>query len=106
MTNSAPPVQSFLDFALDAAWQAGRITLGVFQTQVAVERKSDHSPVTIADRTSERKLRDLISAQWPDHGIIGEEFGEDAGKSPYTWIVDPIDGTKSFIRGVPLYGVL
>src|SRR5260221_2573512 len=106
MINSRPPVQSFLDFALDAAWQAGRITLGYFQTRLAVEHKSDHSPVTIADRTSERKLRDLIGAHWPDHGIIGEEFGEAPGKSAYTWILDPIDGTKSFIHGVPLYGVL
>ena len=106
MTNTDFPVQTFLDFALDAAWQAGRITLGYFQTRLAVEHKSDHSPVTIADRTSERKLRELVGAAWPDHGIIGEEFGEAPGKSPFTWIVDPIDGTKSFIHGVPLYGVL
>jgi len=106
MITPVTPTQAFLDFALDSAWQAGRITLGYFQTQLTVESKSDHSPVTIADRTAERKLRDLIAAHWPDHGIIGEEFGETPGKSPYTWIVDPIDGTKSFIHGVPLYGVL
>jgi histidinol phosphatase-like enzyme (inositol monophosphatase family) len=103
MTASVP---SYLDFALDAAWQAGRITLGYFQAGVAVEHKSDNSPVTIADRSAEQKLRDLIQHSWPDHGIVGEEYGETVGTSGYTWIVDPIDGTKSFVRGVPLYGVL
>jgi histidinol-phosphatase len=99
-------LQSLLDFALDAAWQAGRITLGHFQSGVAVERKSDYSPVTIADRESEKKLRDLIGRYWPDHGILGEEFGQSGGAAEYTWIVDPIDGTKSFVQGVPLYAVL
>ena len=103
MTASIP---SFLDFALDAAWRAGRVTLGYFQTGVPIEHKADSSPVTIADRTAEQTLRDLIHQHWPHHGIIGEEFGETPGTSDYTWIVDPIDGTKSFVRGVPLYGVL
>ncbi len=99
-------LQSLLDFALDATWQSGRITLGYFQTGVAVERKSDDSPVTIADKTAEQFLRKLISQRFPDHGIIGEEFGEQAGTSGLNWIVDPIDGTKSFTSGVPLYGCL
>jgi histidinol phosphatase-like enzyme (inositol monophosphatase family) len=103
---STPPLQSLLEFALDAAWQAGRITLGYFQAGVAVDRKADESPVTIADRQSEQKLRELIGKYWPDHGIIGEEFGQQAGQSNLTWIIDPIDGTKSFVHGVPLYGVL
>jgi histidinol phosphatase-like enzyme (inositol monophosphatase family) len=95
-----------LDFALDAAWQAGRITLGYFQTGVDVERKGDNSPVTIADKESEKKLRSLIQHAYPDFGIIGEEFGVQDGKQPLTWIIDPIDGTKSFIHGVPFYAVL
>ncbi len=99
-------LQSLLDFALDATWQSGRITLGYFQTGVAVERKSDDSPVTIADKTAEQFLRKLISQHFPDHGIIGEEFGEQSGSSGLNWIVDPIDGTKSFTSGVPLYGCL
>ncbi len=99
-------LQPLLDFALDAAWQAGRITLGHFQTGVAVERKKDYSPVTIADRASEQKLRELIGRYWPDHGILGEEFGQNSGSGDYTWILDPIDGTKSFVQGVPLYAVL
>ncbi len=99
-------LQSLLDFALDAAWQAGRITLGYFQTGVDVERKSDNSPVTIADRSAEEHLRHLILKRFPDHGIIGEEYGEQPGSSPLTWVIDPIDGTKSFTTGVPLYGCL
>jgi histidinol phosphatase-like enzyme (inositol monophosphatase family) len=95
-----------LDFALDAAWQAGRITLGYFQSGVPVERKGDNSPVTIADKESEQKLRRMIQHAYPDYGIIGEEFGVQDGKAPYTWVIDPIDGTKSFIHGVPFYAVL
>ncbi|MCW5863290.1 MAG: inositol monophosphatase family protein [Anaerolineae bacterium] len=103
-----PSLPSLLAFALDAAWQAGRITLGHFQTGLAAERKADNSPVTIADRQAEQKLRDLITAAWPDHALIGEEYGHQPGRSDsgYTWIIDPIDGTKSFISGVPFYGVL
>ena len=99
-------LQTSLEFALDPAWQAGRITLGHFQTGIRPERKADNSPVTLADKQSEQKLRELISHYWPDHGIIGEEFGQLAGQSNLTWTVDPIDGTKSFVQGVPLYAVL
>jgi len=99
-------LQTYLDFALDAAWQAGHITLGHFQTGIRPERKSDDSPVTIADKQAEQKLRELIGRYWPDHGIIGEEFGQQAGKTNLTWTIDPIDGTKSFVQGVPLYAVL
>lgn len=96
----------FLSFALDAVWQAGRITLGYFQTGVRVKRKADNSPLTIADQQAEQSLRRLIQARWPDHGILGEEYGRSDTDSPYTWIIDPIDGTKSFISGVPLYATL
>ena len=98
--------QAFLDFAVDAAWQAGQLTLAHFQTGVAVEQKADESPVTIADRGAEQLLRRLIEDRYPDHAIVGEEFGEADRDSTYRWILDPIDGTRSFIRGVPLYGVL
>ena len=103
---STPPLRSLLEFALEAAWQAGRITLGYFQTDLQVERKADSSPVTLADRQAEEKLRELITRYWPDHGIIGEEFGDQSASSRFTWIIDPIDGTKSFVRGVPLYATL
>lgn len=100
------PLRELLDFAVDAAWQAGKITLEYFQTNLDVKSKSDSSPVTIADKRGEEKLRDLISARYPGHGIVGEEFNEKEGDSAYRWILDPIDGTSSFIRGVGFYGVL
>ncbi|MFO7321685.1 MAG: histidinol-phosphatase [Chloroflexota bacterium] len=101
-----PSLQSLLDFALETAWKAGRVTLGYFQTGVAVERKGDLSPVTRADREAEQVIRDLVERYWPAHGLLGEEFGEQTGASEWTWIIDPIDGTKSFVAGVPLYACL
>lgn len=89
------------------ACEAGEITLSYFlQEGVKVERKADDSPVTIADREAEMYLRQRIQSEFPDDGILGEELGEIAGTSGYRWILDPIDGTKSFICGVPLYGTL
>ena len=99
-------LRMMLDFAVEAAWQAGKITLEYFQTNTAVERKADASPVTLADRRAEEKLRECIQRAFPDHGILGEEFGEVARRSPYRWVLDPLDGTRSFIQGVPLYGVM
>jgi len=106
VTSTTTPLHTFLDFAVDAAWQAGQLTLAHFRTGVAVEWKSDDSPVTIADRKAEELLRHMIESRFPDHAIVGEEFGETDKDSDYRWIIDPIDGTWSFIRGVPLYGVL
>lgn len=103
---NTPSPKTLLEFALDAVWQAGRITLGYFQAGVTVDRKTDNTPVTIADREAEQRLRTLIGQYWPDHGIVGEEFGRATTTSPYTWIIDPIDGTKSFVSGVPLYANL
>jgi histidinol phosphatase-like enzyme (inositol monophosphatase family) len=99
-------LKSHLDFALDASWQAGRLTLSYFQTSLEIERKKDNSPVTIADKEAEKKLRALIERYYPDHGIIGEEFGTKESKNGWSWTVDPIDGTKSFICGVPFYSNL
>lgn len=106
MVNQEPDPQTLLEFALEAIWQAGRITLGHFQTGVDVTRKADNTPVTIADQQAEQKLRELITQYWPDHQIYGEEYGQTKGNSPYTWVIDPIDGTKSFVSGVPLYSNL
>ncbi len=98
---------SRLDLARAIATEAGRLTLTFFQHRdLAVERKGDDSPVTQADRQAEALMRDRISAAFPDDGIVGEEHGEREGNSPFQWILDPIDGTKSFIAGVPLYSVL
>lgn len=99
-------MEPFLDFALEAVWQAGRLTLGYFQSGVAVERKADNTPLTVADQKAEQKLRELISARFPEHAIVGEEYGRQESHSRYTWVIDPIDGTKSFVSGVPLYANL
>ena len=102
-----PTLRELMEVATDAAYLAGRRTLAHFNTGVVVETKADQSPVTIADREAERVLRERIAASFPDHAILGEEEGETTGKNgDYRWIVDPIDGTKSFISGVPLYGTL
>ncbi len=106
MTQNQPERSTLLEFALDAIWQAGRITLGHFQSTLDAQRKADNTPVTVADQQAEQKLRQMIAEYWPDHGILGEEYGQSSSKSPYTWIIDPIDGTKSFISGVPLYANL
>jgi histidinol phosphatase-like enzyme (inositol monophosphatase family) len=99
-------LSAILDFAIDAAWQAGRRTLAYFQTGVAIDRKEDGSPVTIADREAEQLLRRLIGSAFPDHAIVGEEFGGDRREAAHRWLIDPIDGTHAFARGVPFYGVL
>ena len=96
-----------LEFAITTAHEAGRLTLGYFDRELLVEAKADESPVTVADREAERLIRERIERSYPQHAVLGEEFGGavEEGAS-HRWIVDPIDGTKSFIRGVPLYAVL
>ena len=95
-----------LQLAIEAGTAAGQSTLSHFQKGVAVERKSDDSPVTIADQNAEKLLRQRIADAFPTDAILGEEFGEQDGTSGFRWILDPIDGTKSFITGVPLYGTM
>jgi len=100
-------VSARLKLALEIARAAGALTLEFFQRDsVKVERKRDDSPVTQADRQAELLMRERIATALPEDGIIGEEHGEVPGTSGYQWILDPIDGTKSFIAGVPLYSVL
>jgi len=101
-------LRAYLDFARETAWQAGQLTLGYFQTGLRPDFKSDDSPVTVADREAEKLIRSRIEQRYPHHAIVGEEFGgeaESAGKS-HRWFVDPIDGTRSFMRGIPMYAVL
>lgn len=95
-----------LEFAVEAAWLAGKITLRYFQAGVETEWKADESPVTVADREAEGKIREMIERAFPQDGIAGEEYGEREGSSGCRWLIDPIDGTQSFVQGVPLYGVL
>jgi histidinol phosphatase-like enzyme (inositol monophosphatase family) len=92
----------------DAAAAAAGHTLPRFRTALAVDNKlsGGFDPVTEADREAERVVREVIAARFPDHGIVGEELDDKTGDSPYTWIVDPIDGTRAFIAGVPVWGTL
>jgi len=106
-TTEISDLQQRFSFAVEVARLAGEQTLERFRkTDLDVEHKSDGSPVTAADRAAETLLRDRISKQFPADAIIGEEFGEVPGTSGYRWTLDPIDGTKSFISGVPLYTTL
>jgi len=97
---------SILEFAVGTARQAGELTRHYFQTDFQIDIKADSSPVTIADRESEQLMRRLIAEKYPTHSILGEEYGETNPGSSHRWILDPIDGTFSFVRGVPLYGVM
>ena len=107
MTTSSDELQTRLDFALDAAAQAAEFIMGHYQSpDLAVDRKRDATPVTAADRGAEELIRGLISAKYPDDAVLGEEFGEKDGTSGWRWILDPVDGTKSFVHGVPLFGTL
>lgn len=104
---SGVELRDLLDFAARTAYEAGRLTLGYFRTgEAPPELKPDDTPVTVADREAERLIRARISARYPGHAVVGEEYGADEGGSSHRWIVDPIDGTRAFVRGVPLYGVL
>ena len=100
-------LQPYLDFTTSLAYYAGKITLRYFNTGVQPELKENNDPVTIADREAEAFIRSEIERVYPTHSIVGEEYGENGKNgSSFRWIIDPIDGTISFIRGVPLYGVL
>lgn len=98
--------RELLDFAVELAEAAGRITLRYYGHRIASDAKGDGSPVTVADREAEAMLRERIGARYPAHGILGEEYGEANPGARVRWILDPIDATRSFMRGVPLFGVL
>ncbi len=95
-----------LDSVQEVARLAGDVALRHYRAALTVETKADGSPVTIADREAEEAARAWLASRFPDDGIQGEEFGESVGASGRRWIIDPIDGTKSFVRGVPLWGTL
>jgi histidinol-phosphatase len=96
----------YLRTAVSLAEEAGHLAIAHYQRDVAVERKADQSPVTIADRSAEQLIRQRLAASYPGHAVLGEEFGADGARSSHRWIIDPIDGTRSFVHGVPLFGVL
>lgn len=99
-------IQELLNVAKRAASESQKVILSRFESNLAVEWKPDNTPVTIADKAAEEKLREIFSRETPGFGMVGEEFGCENLSAEYKWIVDPIDGTKSFIRGVPLFGTL
>ncbi|MEJ5171311.1 MAG: inositol monophosphatase family protein, partial [Fimbriimonadales bacterium] len=94
-----------LEFAVDVAWRAGRFTLGLFGTGTPIQLKPDQTPVTEADRGAERLIREAIQSRFPGEAVYGEEEGP-TGEGNSRWVIDPIDGTKSFVCGVPLYATL
>ena len=107
MDANAPQLDARLQFAVDMARRAGELILGYYQRDdLAVELKGDQSPVTAADRGAEQLIRKAIESEFPGDGVLGEEFGETPSQSGYRWILDPVDGTKSFVHGVPLFGTL
>lgn len=99
-------MKEFKKFAGALAEESSKIIKPYFRTNYNIEIKSDLSPVTIADKKAEEKMREMIMKEFPEHGILGEEFGSHNSGSKYQWVLDPIDGTKSFIAGTPLFGTL
>lgn len=96
-------LNSFLKYLASGS---GKIIRSYYRVPINVDTKEDDSPVTIADKKAEEFLRETIMKEFPEHGILGEEFGETNPDAEYKWVLDPIDGTKSFICGTPLFGTL
>jgi inositol-phosphate phosphatase / L-galactose 1-phosphate phosphatase / histidinol-phosphatase len=96
----------FLALAEQLADAAAEPARRYFRTALSIDSKEDLSPVTRADREAESAMRAILAANVPEHGIIGEEFGADRADAEWVWVLDPIDGTKSYVTGVPLFGVL
>lgn len=103
---SAPTAAELLQAAREITATAAAKPLQHYRAGFSIEQKADESPVTIADRETEAALREAIAARFPDHGIFGEEYGSEGLEREIVWVVDPIDGTKSFISGSPLFGML
>ena len=102
----AARLDSLVHFAHRLADASGEVIRRYYRRPIAVASKADESPVTIADREAETALRRLIEAAYPDHGVVGEEHGEVRSDAEFVWVLDPIDGTRSFIAGKPLFGTL
>ncbi len=96
----------FKPFMDEAADLAGQVALAYFRKEIPVEAKDDKSPVTQADREIEQKLRALIAKKFPDHGVVGEEFGASDENAEFVWVIDPIDGTRAFMTGRPQFGMI
>jgi histidinol-phosphatase len=101
-----PDWRNRYEVAIDAARRAGQHALRYFDGPFTVERKDDESPVTVADRESEQLLRTVLHDAFPGDGFLGEEYGDAPGTSGYRWVLDPIDGTRNFVRGIPIWATL
>lgn len=101
-----PAVREFAEFARLLAQRSGEVIRHYFRANYDIEVKSDESPVTVADRKAELLMRELIQSHYPHHGVMGEEFGHEQPNAAYQWVLDPIDGTKSFVNGTYLFGTL
>ncbi len=99
-------MSDFLQAALEITEQASHIPRRYFRAELDIEHKQDNSPVTIADQETEQFIREALKTRFPHHAIFGEEFGRETHSSEYEWIIDPIDGTRAFVSGMPLYGML
>jgi fructose-1,6-bisphosphatase/inositol monophosphatase family enzyme len=95
-----------LTAAIDAVKAAGEVILSYFRSDLQVDTKADQSPVTAADRAAEQIIVEKLRRQFPEYGFLGEEFGAQAGQTDVRWIIDPIDGTQNFIRGIPYFATL
>lgn len=100
------PYLELMARATDIAERASRVAHSYFRQALLIEMKENHTPVTIADKKTEEMIRAELEAGFPEWGIIGEELGEHSKKSDFVWTIDPIDGTRSFVRGIPLFGTL
>jgi myo-inositol-1(or 4)-monophosphatase len=99
-------INEYKKFAKYLAELSGNIIKKYFRTEISIETKDDNSPVTIADKNAEEVIRERIMSEFPSHGILGEEFGNYNESAQYKWVLDPIDGTKSFITGIATFGTL
>ena len=101
-----PAWRTRYELAVEAARKAGDLARGFYETTFEVEKKADNSPVTIADKQAEQLIRQMVTQHFPDDGFLGEEFGDQPGGSGFRWVIDPIDGTRSFVRHIPIWATL
>ena len=101
-----PAWRTRYELAMEAARKAGDLARGFYETTFDVEKKADNSPVTIADKQAEQLIRQMVTQHFPDDGFLGEEFGDQPGGSGFRWVIDPIDGTRSFVRHIPIWATL
>ena len=101
-----PAWRTRYELAMEAARKAGDLARGFYETTFDVEKKADNSPVTIADKQAEQLIRQMVAQHFPNDGFLGEEFGDQPGASGFRWVIDPIDGTRSFVRHIPIWATL